>query len=84
MSRCLSSAPSSPCLIFFFFFFFFFFYFFFFSPIWKQSAHIRRDKLCLPHHILEEKGLVKVSITVQALVDEASSPSPPLLPNSPC
>ncbi|KAI3355847.1 hypothetical protein L3Q82_004223 [Scortum barcoo] len=30
------------------------------------------DKLCLPHHILEEKGLVKVSMTVQALVDEAS------------
>ncbi|XP_057237689.1 leucine-rich repeat and calponin homology domain-containing protein 1 isoform X2 [Malurus melanocephalus] len=27
------------------------------------------EKLCLPHHILEEKGLVKVSITVQALLD---------------
>ncbi|CAG5865360.1 unnamed protein product [Menidia menidia] len=34
------------------------------------------DKLCLPHHILEEKGLVKVSITVQALVDEASNRHP--------
>ena len=34
---------------------------------------LSQDKLCLPHHILEEKGLVKVSITVQALVDEASS-----------
>lgn len=32
-----------------------------------------QDKLCLPHHILEEKGLIKVSITVQALVDGASS-----------
>ncbi|MEQ2263372.1 hypothetical protein XENORESO_006849 [Xenotaenia resolanae] len=37
-----------------------------------------QDKLCLPHHILEEKGLVKVCVTVQALVDEASS-KPPLL-----
>ncbi|XP_044782741.2 leucine-rich repeat and calponin homology domain-containing protein 1 isoform X2 [Bubalus bubalis] len=27
------------------------------------------EKLCLPHHILEEKGLVKVGITVQALLD---------------
>lgn len=33
---------------------------------------VSQDKLCLPHHILEEKGLVKVSMTVQALVDEAS------------
>ncbi|TSQ01591.1 Leucine-rich repeat and calponin homology domain-containing protein 1 [Bagarius yarrelli] len=28
------------------------------------------DRLCLPHHILEDKGLVKVGITVQALLDE--------------
>uniref|UniRef100_A0A8C1HYL9 Leucine rich repeats and calponin homology domain containing 1 n=1 Tax=Cyprinus carpio carpio TaxID=630221 RepID=A0A8C1HYL9_CYPCA len=31
------------------------------------------DKLCLPHHILEEKGLIKVGITVQALLDETSA-----------
>lgn len=34
---------------------------------------VSQEKLCLPHHILEEKGLVKVSITVQALMDVASS-----------
>ncbi|XP_034550322.1 leucine-rich repeat and calponin homology domain-containing protein 1 isoform X1 [Notolabrus celidotus] len=33
---------------------------------------VAEDKLCLPHHILEEKGLVKVGITVQALLDEGS------------
>ncbi|XP_072253517.1 leucine-rich repeat and calponin homology domain-containing protein 1 isoform X4 [Leuresthes tenuis] len=38
-----------------------------------RKIGLPEDKLCLPHHILEEKGLVKVSITVQALVDEASS-----------
>ncbi|PWA23360.1 hypothetical protein CCH79_00019509 [Gambusia affinis] len=43
-------------------------------PAWQ----IWDDKLCLPHHILEEKGLVKVCVTVQALVDEASS-KPPVL-----
>lgn len=32
-----------------------------------------QDKLCLPHHILEGKGLTKVGFTVQALVDKASS-----------
>ena len=32
-----------------------------------------QDKLCLPHHILEEKGMIKVSMTVQALVDETST-----------
>uniref|UniRef100_A0A673CTE6 Leucine-rich repeats and calponin homology (CH) domain containing 1 n=1 Tax=Sphaeramia orbicularis TaxID=375764 RepID=A0A673CTE6_9TELE len=37
-----------------------------------RKIGVPEDKLCLPHHILEEKGLVKVSITVQALVDEAS------------
>ncbi|GAA6079825.1 leucine-rich repeat and calponin homology domain-containing protein 1 isoform X6, partial [Tachysurus ichikawai] len=30
------------------------------------------DRLCLPHHILEEKGLMKVCITIQALLDEFS------------
>lgn len=35
-----------------------------------RKLGVSEDKLCLPHHILEEKGLVKVSITVQALVDE--------------
>ncbi|XP_066542054.1 leucine-rich repeat and calponin homology domain-containing protein 1 isoform X3 [Hoplias malabaricus] len=34
---------------------------------------VPQDKLCLPHHILEEKGLVKVGITVQALLEEAVS-----------
>ncbi|KAK2905601.1 hypothetical protein Q8A73_009544 [Channa argus] len=38
-----------------------------------RKIGVPQDKLCLPHHILEEKGLVKVSVTVQALVDEASS-----------
>uniref|UniRef100_A0A096M3F1 Leucine rich repeats and calponin homology domain containing 1 n=1 Tax=Poecilia formosa TaxID=48698 RepID=A0A096M3F1_POEFO len=43
-----------------------------------RKIGVPQDKLCLPHHILEEKGLVKVCVTVQALVDEASS-KPPLL-----
>ncbi|XP_053563987.1 leucine-rich repeat and calponin homology domain-containing protein 1 [Bombina bombina] len=34
-----------------------------------RKMGVPEDKLCLPHHILEEKGLVKVGITVQALVD---------------
>ncbi|KAM7406766.1 hypothetical protein PAMA_002809 [Pampus argenteus] len=38
-----------------------------------RKIGVPEDRLCLPHHILEEKGLVKVCITVQALVDEASS-----------
>ncbi|KAG7462322.1 leucine-rich repeat and calponin-likey domain-containing 1 isoform X4 [Solea senegalensis] len=33
---------------------------------------VPEDKLCLPHHVLEEKGLLKVSITVGALVDHNS------------
>ncbi|XP_060793196.1 leucine-rich repeat and calponin homology domain-containing protein 1 isoform X2 [Neoarius graeffei] len=37
-----------------------------------RKIGVPEDKLCLPHHILEEKGLVKVGITVQALLDEAS------------
>ncbi|KAG7463592.1 hypothetical protein MATL_G00178350 [Megalops atlanticus] len=35
-----------------------------------RKMGVPEEKLCLPHHILEEKGLGKVSITVQALVDE--------------
>ncbi|KAK2840376.1 hypothetical protein Q5P01_014116 [Channa striata] len=38
-----------------------------------RKIGVPEDKLCLPHHILEEKGLVKVCVTVQALVDEAPS-----------
>ncbi|XP_075708365.1 leucine-rich repeat and calponin homology domain-containing protein 1 isoform X2 [Rhinoderma darwinii] len=34
-----------------------------------RKMGVPEEKLCLPHHILEEKGLVKVSFTVQALVD---------------
>ncbi|XP_064909967.1 leucine-rich repeat and calponin homology domain-containing protein 1 isoform X2 [Columba livia] len=34
-----------------------------------RKLGIPEEKLCLPHHILEEKGLVKVSATVQALLD---------------
>ncbi|XP_064031552.1 leucine-rich repeat and calponin homology domain-containing protein 1 isoform X15 [Pogoniulus pusillus] len=34
-----------------------------------RKLGIPEEKLCLPHHILEEKGLVKVSLTVQALLD---------------
>uniref|UniRef100_A0A1A7WRV3 Leucine-rich repeats and calponin homology (CH) domain containing 1 n=1 Tax=Iconisemion striatum TaxID=60296 RepID=A0A1A7WRV3_9TELE len=37
-----------------------------------KKIGVSEDKLCLPHHILEEKGLVKVCITVQALVEEDS------------
>ncbi|XP_061924743.1 leucine-rich repeat and calponin homology domain-containing protein 1 isoform X3 [Entelurus aequoreus] len=35
-----------------------------------KKIGVAEDKLCLPHHILEEKGLMKVSAMVQALVDE--------------
>ncbi|KAM4608914.1 leucine-rich repeat and calponin homology domain-containing protein 1 [Polymixia lowei] len=38
-----------------------------------RKMGVPEDKLCLPHHILEEKGLVKVCVTVQALVDETST-----------
>ncbi|XP_018102830.1 leucine-rich repeat and calponin homology domain-containing protein 1 isoform X4 [Xenopus laevis] len=34
-----------------------------------RKMGVPEEKLCLPHHILEEKGLVKVSVTVQALID---------------
>ncbi|XP_037343858.1 leucine-rich repeat and calponin homology domain-containing protein 1 isoform X8 [Pungitius pungitius] len=36
-----------------------------------RKIGLSEDKLCLPHHILEEKGLVKLCATVQALVEEA-------------
>ncbi|KAJ8352573.1 hypothetical protein SKAU_G00240490 [Synaphobranchus kaupii] len=35
-----------------------------------RKLGVPEEKLCLPHHILEEKGLAKVCATVQALVDE--------------
>uniref|UniRef100_A0A4W4FFL5 Calponin-homology (CH) domain-containing protein n=1 Tax=Electrophorus electricus TaxID=8005 RepID=A0A4W4FFL5_ELEEL len=38
-----------------------------------KKMGVPEEKLCLPHHILEEKGLVKVSVTVQALLDETST-----------
>ncbi|KPP63513.1 hypothetical protein Z043_118228 [Scleropages formosus] len=38
-----------------------------------RKLGVPEEKLCLPHHILEEKGLVKVSITLQALLDETST-----------
>ncbi|XP_077014369.1 leucine-rich repeat and calponin homology domain-containing protein 1 isoform X2 [Tamandua tetradactyla] len=38
-----------------------------------RKLGVPEEKLCLPHHILEEKGLVKVGITVQALLDAAMS-----------
>lgn len=41
-----------------------------------RKIGVPEDKLCLPHHILEEKGLVKLGITVQALLE-----NPP--PNTP-
>ncbi|VTJ79532.1 leucine-rich repeat and calponin homology domain-containing protein 1 isoform X1 [Marmota monax] len=34
-----------------------------------RKLGVPEEKLCLPHHILEEKGLVKVGVTVQALLD---------------
>lgn len=37
-----------------------------------RKIGVSEDKLCLPHHILEEKGLVKLSMTVQALVEQAA------------
>uniref|UniRef100_G3QBW6 Leucine-rich repeats and calponin homology (CH) domain containing 2 n=1 Tax=Gasterosteus aculeatus aculeatus TaxID=481459 RepID=G3QBW6_GASAC len=41
-----------------------------------KKLGVTQDQLCLPHHILEERGLVKVSATVQALLDlPASKPT---------
>uniref|UniRef100_A0A8C9ZH61 Leucine rich repeats and calponin homology domain containing 2 n=1 Tax=Sander lucioperca TaxID=283035 RepID=A0A8C9ZH61_SANLU len=34
-----------------------------------KKLGVTQDKLCLPHHILEERGLVRVGVTVQALLD---------------
>ncbi|KAF0038290.1 hypothetical protein F2P81_008774 [Scophthalmus maximus] len=34
-----------------------------------KKLGVPQDELCLPHHILEERGLVKVGVTVQALLD---------------
>ncbi|XP_063289429.1 leucine-rich repeat and calponin homology domain-containing protein 2 isoform X2 [Pelobates fuscus] len=34
-----------------------------------KKLGVPQDRLCLPHHILEERGLVKVGLTVQALLD---------------
>uniref|UniRef100_A0A8C2HBM8 Leucine-rich repeats and calponin homology (CH) domain containing 2 n=1 Tax=Cyprinus carpio TaxID=7962 RepID=A0A8C2HBM8_CYPCA len=38
-----------------------------------KKLGVPQDKLCLPHHILEERGLVKVGVTVQALLELPSS-----------
>ncbi|ETE71949.1 Leucine-rich repeat and calponin-likey domain-containing protein 2, partial [Ophiophagus hannah] len=38
-----------------------------------QSPVSSEERLCLPHHILEERGLVKVGLTVQALLEIPSS-----------
>ncbi|XP_041128238.1 leucine-rich repeat and calponin homology domain-containing protein 1-like isoform X5 [Polyodon spathula] len=38
-----------------------------------RKMGVPEEKLCLPHHILEEKGLVKVSINVQALIDVSTT-----------
>ncbi|KAM6970288.1 leucine-rich repeat and calponin homology domain-containing protein 2 [Aplochiton taeniatus] len=41
-----------------------------------KKLGVPQDKLCLPHHILEERGLVKVGATVQALLElPASKPT---------
>ncbi|CAL8321082.1 unnamed protein product [Merluccius merluccius] len=34
-----------------------------------RKIGVSEDKLCLPHHILEERGLLRVCTTVQALLD---------------
>ncbi|XP_060612084.2 leucine-rich repeat and calponin homology domain-containing protein 2 isoform X6 [Anolis sagrei] len=38
-----------------------------------KKLGVPQDRLCLPHHILEERGLVKVGLTVQALLEIPSS-----------
>ncbi|XP_078734855.1 leucine-rich repeat and calponin homology domain-containing protein 1 isoform X11 [Lampetra fluviatilis] len=38
-----------------------------------KKMGVPQEQLCLPHHILEEKGLSKVSLTVQCLLDLATS-----------
>ncbi|XP_063058802.1 leucine-rich repeat and calponin homology domain-containing protein 2 isoform X2 [Engraulis encrasicolus] len=43
-----------------------------------KKLGVTQDKLCLPHHILEERGLVKVGVTVQALLELPASSQPQL------
>uniref|UniRef100_A0A8C5FFZ5 Leucine-rich repeats and calponin homology (CH) domain containing 2 n=1 Tax=Gadus morhua TaxID=8049 RepID=A0A8C5FFZ5_GADMO len=43
-----------------------------------KKLGVTQDQLCLPHHILEERGLVKVGMTVQALLDLPASKTPQL------
>ncbi|XP_033876480.3 leucine-rich repeat and calponin homology domain-containing protein 2-like isoform X3 [Acipenser ruthenus] len=38
-----------------------------------KKLGVPQEKLCLPHHILEERGMVKVGITVQALLELPAS-----------
>uniref|UniRef100_A0A8C5S059 Leucine rich repeats and calponin homology domain containing 2 n=1 Tax=Laticauda laticaudata TaxID=8630 RepID=A0A8C5S059_LATLA len=38
-----------------------------------KKLGVAQERLCLPHHILEERGLVKVGLTVQALLEIPSS-----------
>ncbi|XP_036773154.2 leucine-rich repeat and calponin homology domain-containing protein 2 isoform X2 [Manis pentadactyla] len=38
-----------------------------------KKLGVSQEKLCLPHHILEERGLVKVGVTVQALLELPTS-----------
>lgn len=46
---------------------------FFWSGTWRLALFLLQERLCLPHHILEERGLVKVGLTVQALLEIPSS-----------
>ncbi|XP_062907366.1 leucine-rich repeat and calponin homology domain-containing protein 1-like isoform X3 [Mobula hypostoma] len=41
-----------------------------------RKIGVPEEKLCLPHHILEGKGLLKLSMTVQALLNWAMTRSP--------
>ncbi|XP_059823676.1 leucine-rich repeat and calponin homology domain-containing protein 1 isoform X2 [Hypanus sabinus] len=41
-----------------------------------RKIGVPEEKLCLPHHILEGKGSLKVSMTVQALLNWAMTRSP--------
>ncbi|XP_048087122.1 leucine-rich repeat and calponin homology domain-containing protein 2 isoform X4 [Alosa alosa] len=43
-----------------------------------KKLGVPQDKLCLPHHILEERGLVKVGVTIQALLELPVSKPPQL------
>ncbi|XP_019391706.1 PREDICTED: leucine-rich repeat and calponin homology domain-containing protein 2 [Crocodylus porosus] len=38
-----------------------------------KKLGVPQERLCLPHHILEERGLVKVGLTVQALLELPTS-----------